>query len=92
MAGVNAESVWRLLGRLRMEGRQDWLEIAGWDSGGWVFKNWHDLPHKMHIDLDRTCMRFIKQDMQRSVEHREQMNEEIRQISTPLSQGVKDGS
>lgn len=45
---VSSEAFWRILG---YEGRQEIVERAGWDSGGWIFKNWHELPHKLQLDI-----------------------------------------
>jgi len=48
---------WR---RMKPEMRQEWLIIAGWDPGGWVFYNWHQLPEQMRLDLARVVTARIE--------------------------------
>lgn len=48
--------VWRLA---PYELRQLIMELSGWDSGGWIFRNWRELPEQLQKDV---YAEFIKRD------------------------------
>lgn len=55
-----AEDWWRAAS---FELRMRIIEEAGWDSAGWIFRNWRELPIELQLDVKNGFVKLAEKEL-----------------------------